>query len=362
MIWQERLGWSPQATEMHEREGPTVYRDADLLPPTVPPWVPERLRGHDLSPLQAKFAAEVMFLSGVFSIRQADAWLAHASPEHAERSDPRERRSYCIEFLRPLFAPRRGGNAVADLVDLRGAGDQVGRIRSRRWYELVELFGSPYCRPATPDVLIERLLVLDFIIDHQDGAWYGQKCQQIISLNHLGVELGTLPWRGGLKGLDEEWSPDWGRTAFPDHLPFEKEYGWVVVFVFPACAVRTSHGVRQRFDRYFPLWCALRERGLQVKVVVAHPRGRVPTDLPQLAAGPDEVDSNRARWGALKLVFELALVWRNEEIVHAQGGRETLKTKVKDLDRRLAELPRVQGTGVMVMEVWESPRIAAHTD
>ena len=228
----------------------SIFLDPDRQPPTVSSRFIDQLTAFEFSPLQARFAAEVMYLGGVFMQSQADLWLRTAWPEYGERGDPIERHSYCARFLQDLFAPVGQLKPLARCYHVPGSASEYGHFNSRYFYSLVGLGYSRYQRMEKAWLAVARLLNYDYIVRHPEFVWYGATRQKEELFDSLGVPRSNWPARH----YRAESKPRGPTTAayFPDHSPIGLR-GWHVLFLFPVYYGLTPGGLRANVKAYQPV-------------------------------------------------------------------------------------------------------------
>ena len=77
---------------------------------------------------------------------------------------------------------------------IRGIG-RVCRIFSRRIYRALGAEHIRHRRYASPEVLMWRLLSLDYVIEHPGLQWLATEAEKVVALEALGIERGLLPVR-----------------------------------------------------------------------------------------------------------------------------------------------------------------------
>ena len=187
---------------------------------------------------QAEWIALVCLHSGVFTRTQATRFL----DTHHERAR---------RLVHALIA--QGLAAEETVPGVRGIG-RVCRIFSRGLYRALGAEHIRHRRTASADVLMRRLLSLDYVIEHSGLPWLPTEPEKVAAFEALGIERELLPsrlYRGAAGDT---------RRYFPLKLPVALDSDRAVfVYVDPghdtATALR-SWGAAHTLG----LWHALRKR------------------------------------------------------------------------------------------------------
>ena len=144
-------------------------------------------------------------------------------------------------------------------VDVRDIG-RVCRIRGRTVYRALGAEGRPRRRVTSKEVLMRRLLSLDYVLDHLHLPWLPTELEKVAAFEALDIEHRILPQRNyrGAAGSFRRYFP----LRLPVALSAERA---VFVYVDPGHRTATalnSWGVKHRM-----LWEALRDRGVKTEVV-----------------------------------------------------------------------------------------------
>ena len=306
---------------------------------------------------QASFAAFVMSTGGVFTGPQAELWLDANVPKWAADSSAALRRDMRTRFLRPLFHPRfRGAKALVQTHGL-GRGRDFAHYYYKPAYTALGNTDSRYRRCPNPSVILQRLLLLDFVLTNLDGiSWYGSMKQKLAVFDSLGIGRESLPYR--------RYEPKTKGEApttryFVDSMPLGVS-DWRVVFPVAFADDRTVDAATKRLRAYEPLWTALRQRGLFVHVCVvlqrtdrAEWRRRVgahvePETLADRARLLDQVE---------RYLIERLVDAGSEQVQRAYGGPDGLRNRVSLLDSKLAAPP--ERGEPMAVDVWFADRFSA---
>lgn len=310
---------------------------------------------------QARFAASVMHLGGVFTAEQAAVWLdAHTPGWDAGDGDRNERRRQGrTRFLRSLFrdyGSNKRPTRLASTHQLAGGG-QFAHLGSKPAYEAVGIGGSRYRRMPPVQTALQRLLLHDYVLQTGNGwTWYGAMDQKLALFDALGVARDALPsrdycGRGAGGGTTRQW--------FVDHLPVGVA-SWKLCFPFVFREDRTVDAAVSRLEPYGPLWAALRGMGLWVQVVIVGQygdRGDWERRVRKYVAPPSRDDRERLANCVERYLIER---FRAEEgggaVLRAYGGEPGACLRLRDLEKSLPRL--AVGREAMAVEVWNSERMS----
>ena len=331
---------------------PSVFLDPDRVPPTVQPAYLKALEAFHLTPLQARFAAHVMYLGGVFFASQASEWLGRNWPEFRDLAEPGARHSYCARFLQPLFASVGKLKPIAASFELPDCPRQYAHCNSRYFYGVVGLPHSRYQRIDRNALAAARLLNFDYIVRHPEYTWYGATEQKVALFEGLGVPRKLWPVR--------YYHPRVRGTApakpayFPDHNPIGLG-GWHLVFLIPVTYGTGPAGIRRMIDRtYSPLWRHLRRSGFRVSLVFSQRPGallEVPRDF---VLPPSEADHRLLVNAFLRYIYQLAMEMKDRRLLDAQGGAAEVVARHQQLTREARSAPEPR-LGLMDIEVHDCP-------
>ena len=222
---------------------------------------------------------------------------------------------------------------------VRGIG-RVCRIFSRGLYRALGTEHIRHRRTASADVLMRRLLSLDYVIEHPDLPWLPTEPEKVAAFEALGIERELLPsrlYRGAAGDT---------RCYFPLKLPVALDSGRAV-FVYVDPGHDTSTALRSWGAAHRGLWHALENQGRSVEVVaVARTSREMDRALAVMsgwaeASGPGESDAGIREELAR---IERAILQGAVQILEEFGGLQAaLKRSValeKQAHRRCAPLLR----------------------
>ncbi len=193
---------------------------------------------------QAEWIALVCLHSGVFTRAQWSTFL-RVHPEQARRG---------------VHALIKRGLASEDTVpDIGGLG-RVCRIFSRRLYRALGAEDIRHRRIASPEVLLRRLLSLDYVLEHPELSWLPTEPEKVGCFKRLGFPRKRLPLRVYRGAVGKT------RRYFALKLPIAVEAD-KAVFVYVDPGHSTGKALRSWGAAHRGLWEALRKRGRPVQVV-----------------------------------------------------------------------------------------------
>ncbi len=199
---------------------------------------------------EAEWLALVCLHSGVFLRSQYLAFIGRTNPALANRF-VRRCRKHAVE------QPWNGRLRIC-------------RIAARRIYRAISAEHVRHRRPAAPEVVLRRLLSLDYVLEHPHAAWLPTEDEKVNALTEAGIAKELLPRRlyQGAVGAQYRY--------FPHKLPLALD-GRRATFLFVQTDEdETVSAVRTWGGQHAALWAALAAAGRAVEVVVV---GRDPVRL-----------------------------------------------------------------------------------
>ena len=199
---------------------------------------------------EAEWLALVCLHSGVFLRSQYLAFIGRTNPALANR-----------------FVRRCRKHAVEQ--PWNGSRLRICRIAARRIYRALGAEHVRHRRPAAPEVVLRRLLSLDYVLEHPHAAWLPTEDEKVNALTAAGISKQVLPHRlyQGAVGAQYRY--------FPHKLPVALD-GGRATFLFVQSEDETESAVRTWGGQHSALWAALAAAGRAVEVVVV---GRDPVRL-----------------------------------------------------------------------------------
>ncbi len=199
---------------------------------------------------EAEWLALVCLHSGVFLRSQYLAFIGRTNPALAHRFVQRCRK-YMVE------EPWHGSRL------------RICRISSRTPYEVLGMGHVRHRRPAAMEVVLRRLLSLDYVLEHPRDAWLPTDDAKVNALDTAGIAKRVLPrrlYRGAIGGRFR---------YFPHDLPVAVDTERAM-FVFVQVWDDTESALRTWGAQHAALWTALAAAGRAVEIVVV---GRDPVRL-----------------------------------------------------------------------------------
>ena len=193
---------------------------------------------------QAEWIALVCLHSGVFTRAQCARFL-DAHPEQVRRA------------VHALIAERAASEETEP--GIAGIG-RVCRIFSRPVYRSLGAEHIRHRRGASAEVLMRRLLSLDYVIEHTDLPWLPTEQEKVAAFEALGIERSLLPVRV-YRGAARET-----RRHFPVKLPVALDSARAL-FVYAEPGHDTATALRSWGRAHRRLWRALAKLDLSVEVV-----------------------------------------------------------------------------------------------
>ena len=188
--------------------------------------------------------------SGVFLRSQYLAFIGRTNPALAHRF-MRRCRKYAVE------QPWNGSRL------------RVCRIAARRLYGAVGVEHVRHRRPAAPEIVLRRLLSLDYVLEHPHAAWLPTEDEKVSALAAAGISKQVL------RSRLYQGAVGWQVRCFPHQLPLALD-AERATFVFVLVEDETESAVRTGGSQHAALWAALAAAGRAVEVVVV---GRDPVRL-----------------------------------------------------------------------------------
>ena len=287
---------------------------------------------------QAEWIALVCLHSGVFTRDQICDWLGI------------HRRS-ARRFIREM-ADRR--LAAMDRV----AGRSICRISARAVYRALGAEDIRHRRIASAEVLLRRLLSLDYVMGHTGQAWLPTEPEKVGAFEALGIERRILPVRVYRGAAGET------RRHFPLKLPVALD-GRGAVFVYADPGHETAAGLRSWGSAHRELWDALRERGVPVEAVAAVLDGReferaekVLANWTAPARSPGRSRASSTGRGIRREIerIEQAIRRNDESVIQSHGGLKGCLARIVELRAALPAAP----SEAMIdgFTVWRSGRLS----
>ena len=309
----------------------------------------EHLRGRDckLEPLgwtgpDAEWIALVCLHSGVFTRGQFCDYF----------STGRQRAQRFVETL----IERRA--AVENENFMFSGGARPCRISSNAIYRALGVENIRHRRKAKKPVLIQRLLSLDFVLQHPAMNWLPAEPEKVEFFEKLGLPLRLLPRRiyYGVAANQKRY--------FALKLPLAVDPE-TITFVYVDPGNQTDSELHSWGAVHGPLWDALRKKGRQVRVIgIAVENATVDRTARVLqtwaAAEPGTPDKGLTVNQEIKAIQD-AIIQNNTEFFIPYGG-EPLAMKRAAALMRMPPEPEANGaTGAVSIDdysTWRAVRFA----
>ena len=271
---------------------------------------------------EAEWLALVCMHSGVFLRSQYLAFIGRTNPALANR-----------------FVRRCRKLAVEQ--PWNGSRLRLCRIAARRIYRVLGVEHIRHRRPAATEVVLRRLLSLDYLLEHPHAAWLATEDEKVNALTGAGVAKDVLPRRlyQGAVGVQYRY--------FPHKLPIALD-GGRATFVFVQTEDETESAVRTWGSQHAALWLALAAAGRGVEVVVV---GRDPERL--AAAGrvldkwvstpPESVTMAHVAAAAELTAIRKAIATGTSAALEVYGGLNPALRRTRVLVAACAGSPTIRG-------------------
>ena len=158
-----------------------------------------------------------------------------------------------LRFVRALTGQ---GSVAEDAI----AGRKVCRIFSRRFYRALGAEDIRRRRIMSPEVLIRRLLSLDYVLEHPELSWLPTESEKVRCFERLGIPRRKLPQRVCRGAVGNT------RRYFALKLPIAVGAD-TAVFVHVDPGHSTDKGLRSWGVAHGRLWAALRQHDSSIQVV-----------------------------------------------------------------------------------------------
>ena len=188
----------------------------------------------------AEWVALVCLHSGVFTRDQISDWLGID-------------RFKALRFVQDITARRLAAEDTHE-------GRKICRICGRAIYRSLGAEDIRHRRIASPEVLMRRLLSLDYVIEHTGQPWLPTEHEKVSAFETLGIERALLPVRVYRGAAGET------RRYFPLKLPVALDTDGAV-FVYADPGHETATGLHSWGRAHRALWGALQERGRAIEAI-----------------------------------------------------------------------------------------------
>ena len=231
------------------------------------------------------------------------------------------------------------------------AGRRVCRIYARSLYRALGAEHIRHRRKASPEVLLRRLLSLDYVIEHLGLPWLATEAEKVAAFEALGIERDVLPVKvyQGAAGTT--------RRHFPVKLPVALDSARTL-FVYADPGHDTSTALRSWGAVHRGLWRALQAQGRSVEVVAVVRRPREAERARRVMRGWAETTGPvESAAGIRKEIARIKQAVRgmDDALVEELGGLQGCLVRMVELEDRLQSAqPR---TAIDGFAAWRSRRI-----
>ncbi len=230
-------------------------------------------------------------------------------------------------------------------------GRKVCRIFARPVYRALGAEHIRHRRTASEEVLMRRLLSLDYVIEQTGLPWLPTESEKVAAFEALGIERSILPVRVYRGAAGET------RRYFPLKLPVALD-GRGAVFVYADTGHETAAGLRSWGHAHRGLWGALRERGRPVEAVATvrtQPElARARKVLGHWAEAPtDPHPADPARREIARI--ERSIRDMDDAAVERYGGLQGCLIRIVELEELLRSAR--PGTAIDGFAAWRSSRL-----
>ena len=286
---------------------------------------------------EAEWIALVCLHSGVFTRAQLSSFLGVD-------------RWKAFRFVRDMSVRRLASETIFE-------GRKVCRIAGRRIYRALGAEDIRHRRTASPEVLLRRLLSLDFLIERPDLPWLPTEPEKVGALEALDIERRLFPLRvyRGAAGSTRRYFP----VKLPVALDTER-----AVFVYAEPGHDTSSAICAWRDAHQRLWEALRDRGRSIEIVVV---GRTREELRRartilgkcagrhMVSDPSAVPASNGVARREIARIEQAILRRDRTVVEEYGSLQACLKRIvalKDIDQSSGPEALING-----VTTWRSTRL-----
>ena len=284
---------------------------------------------------EAEWLALVCLHSGVFLRSQYLAFIGRTNPALAHRFI-RRCREYAVE------QPWNGSRL------------RVCRIAARRLYRALGVEHVRHRRPAAPEVVLRRLLSLDYLLERRRTSWLPTEVEKVDALTAAGVARDVLPRRlyQGAVGTQYRY--------FPHRLPIALD-SWRATFVFVQDEDETASAVRTWGSQHAALWAGLIAVGRAVEVIVV---GRDPERLAAAervldkwaSTPPESVTMAREDAAAEMAAIKKAIATGDPAALETYGGLNPALQRTRILNAARAGSRR-SAAAITTGRTWRSTRV-----
>ena len=260
-------------------------------------------------------------------------------------------RKRALRFVKALVARRQ---AVESETLVFSGGAKPCRISSKPIYRALGAEHIRHRRKAHRDVMMRRLLSLDFVLEHPGMPWLPTEPEKVEFFEEIGLDRRLIPRRlyHGTVGNRQRY------LALKMPVAGDTES---VTFVYADPGRETDSELRSWGVAHGPLWVALRKKGRQVRVVgIAAENANVDRAARLLeawaAADPGTPDQGLTVRQEIKAIHA-AMKAEDDEFLARYGGFAEAGRRSVEL-QRLPEAKVTEGVSIDDYSTWRSVRFA----
>ena len=302
----------------------------------------EHLKGRekklDWERQDAEWIALVCLHSGIFIRSQYTAWRS-TGPMPA------------VRLVHKLLSAKV---AVEESVPAISQSAKLVRIFGRKLYESLGVKDVRHRKSAGIDVLLKRLLSLDYVLDHLQLPWLPSEAEKVRFCEQLEIPPELLPRKqyGGAVGET--------RRYFAIKMPIAAEPDRVT-FVYIDPEEVTDKGFRSWGSAHSPLWEKVREKGIRVRVVAVsrnlHLLKRCERLLKQWAEAPFQAEKNEEKKEISRI--NQAIDEQDEDTLADYGGLAGAIRFALELKKSSTGDSSSKSSRIDEYQCWWSSRVAA---
>lgn len=286
----------------------------------------------------AEWIALVCLHSGTFIRSQYAAWrgTSHMS---------------AMRLVHRLFSAKV---AVEETVATISQTAKLVRIFSRPLYEALGIKDVRHRKSAGRDVLLRRLLSLDYVIEYLPLPWLPTEPEKVRFCEQLGIPSNLLPrkiYGGSVNGTVRYFSVKMPIAAGQDSS----------TFLYIDTEDVTDKGLRTWGSAHLPLWEKLRENGIRIRVVAVsrslHRLERCERLLKQWAEASAHPRGAEQREEIERI--NRAIADQDEVILAEYGGLSEAIRFTLELEKSAPKGSSAAGGLIDAYGVWRADRVAA---
>ena len=291
---------------------------------------------------EAEWIALVCLHSGIFT-----------RPQFCFYFDTESKRAH--RFVKALVERRTA--VESDALTFNG-GAKACLISGKPIYRALGVENIRHRRKASPNVLMRRLLSLDYVLEHPGVGWLPTEPEKVAFFEGLGVTRRFIPRRIYYGAVGKQ------RRYFVLKLPVAVN-SESVTFAYVDPGHQTDSELRSWGAAHGPLWDAVREKGRQVRVIgIAAEHETVERTERVLRAWaavvPGEPGEGLTVRQEIKAIGA-AMDHRDREFLAQYGGFAEAAKRSVEL-QRFPEAKVTEGVSIDDYSTWRATRFAAPED